>query len=222
VSESQEHAVIDRERIASSPEAGMVPPPEAGVASPPEAGVDIAAAGPAEEGARRPRVVLVGPPGAGKTTVGRLLARRLGLDFVDTDDVIVARAGKPVTEIFVDDGEDAFRAMERAAVADRLATFEGVLALGGGAVLARPTRQALAGHAVVFLSVGVPVAARRIGLNRDRPLLLGNPRAQLRVLLDARLPLYREVAAAIVETDELTPDEVADGVLAALPVERPA
>ena len=214
--------MIDRDRVASPPEAGTVSPPGAGVASSPEAGIGMAAAGPPEEGARRPRVVLVGPPGAGKTTVGRLLARRLGLDFVDTDDDIVASAGKPVTEIFVDDGEDTFRAMERAAVTDRLATFDGVLALGGGAVLARPTRQALARHAVVFLSVGVPVAARRIGLNRDRPLLLGNPRAQLRVLLDARLPLYREVAAAIVETDELTPDEVVDGVLAALPVERPA
>ncbi|HST66584.1 MAG TPA: shikimate kinase [Mycobacteriales bacterium] len=162
-----------------------------------------------------PRVVLVGPPAAGKTTVGRLLASRLGVDFADTDDLVVARAGKPVSEIFVDDGEAAFRALEEVAVAEGLGR-DGVLALGGGAVLSAPTRALLAGHPVVFLSAGVPASANRVGLNRDRPLLLGNPRQQLRALLDARLPLYQEVAAATVETDELTPDEVADAVLTAL------
>jgi shikimate kinase len=161
-------------------------------------------------------VVLVGPPGAGKTTVGALVAERLGLPLGDTDDEIVARTGKPIAEIFVDDGEEAFRALERDVVADGLAGFDGVLVLGGGAVLAAETRARLAGHRVVFLSAGVPAAANRIGLNRDRPLLLGNPRQQLRALLDARLPLYREVAAVTVETDELTPDEVADAVVAAV------
>ncbi|HEX6756554.1 MAG TPA: shikimate kinase, partial [Mycobacteriales bacterium] len=151
-----------------------------------------------------PKIVLVGPPGAGKTTVGELVADRLGLPFGDTDEEVVARAGKPVTEIFVDDGEEAFRALERQAVADGLAGFDGVLVLGAGAILAAETRARLAGHPVVFLYAGVPTSARRIGLNRDRPLLLGNPRAQLRELLARRLPLYREVAAVTVHTDELT------------------
>jgi shikimate kinase len=166
--------------------------------------------------------VLVGPPAAGKTTVGRLLAERLGVGFTDTDDLIVARAGKPVSEIFVDDGEEAFRELETAAVAEALETHEGVLALGGGAVLSEQTRARLAGHPVVFLAAGVPTSATRVGLNRDRPLLLGNPRQQLRALLDARLPLYREVAAATVETDELTPGEVADAVVTAVASLDPA
>jgi shikimate kinase len=162
-----------------------------------------------------PRVVLVGPPAAGKTTVGRLLADRLGVPFTDTDDLVVTRAGKPVGEIFVDDGEQAFRELEAAAVADALAG-DGVVALGGGAVLAEQTRTRLAGHPVVLLAAGVPTSAARVGLNRDRPLLLGNPRQQLRALLEARLPLYREVAVAEIETDDRTPDEVADAVLAVL------
>jgi len=160
-------------------------------------------------------VVLVGPPAAGKTTVGRLLAERLGVDFVDTDDLVVAAAGKPVGDIFVDDGEEAFRALEAAAVA-RALERDGVLALGGGAVLAAQTRARLAGHPVVLLAASVPTSAGRVGLNRDRPLLLGNPRQQLRALLEARLPLYREVATAAVDTDGRTPDEVADAVLALL------
>jgi shikimate kinase len=159
--------------------------------------------------------VLVGPPAAGKTTVGRLLAERLGLDFVDTDDLVVAAAGKPVGDIFVDDGEETFRALEAAAVA-RALERDGVVALGGGAVLAEETRKRLTGLPVVLLAASVPTSASRVGLNRDRPLLLGNPRAQLRALLEARLPLYREVAVATVETDGRTPDEVAAAVLAAL------
>jgi len=163
-----------------------------------------------------PVLVLVGPPAAGKTTVGTMLADRLGVAFRDTDSDIVASTGREIADIFVTDGEQAFRALERAAVAQALATHDGVLGLGGGAILAEETRRLLAPHKVVFLSVDVPEAVRRIGLNRDRPLLLGNPRQQLRALLDARLPLYREVAIVEVGTDELTPEEVADTVLASL------
>jgi len=161
-----------------------------------------------------PRVVLVGPPGAGKTTVGALVAQGLGTAFRDTDTEVEAVAGKPVAEIFVDDGEAAFRALERTAVATGLATYDGVLALGGGAVADPETRELLRGHRVVFLDVGLADAVRRVGLNRDRPLLLGNPRAQLHRLMEARRPLYEQVAASIVATDGRTPAEVADEVAA--------
>jgi len=168
-----------------------------------------------EERAQRPRVVLVGPPAAGKTTVGRLLADRLSVPFFDTDDLVVDRAGKPVSDIFVDDGEEEFRRLEAEAVAEAL-TRDAVVALGGGAVLAEQNRKRLAGHPVVLLAAGVPTSAARVGLNRDRPLLLGNPRQRLRQLLAERLPLYREVAVAEVDTDDRTPEEVADAVLAAV------
>ena len=161
-----------------------------------------------------PRLVLVGPPGAGKTTVGRLAARRLGVAFRDTDVDVEAAVGKPISEIFVDDGEAAFRALEREAVRRALAEHDGVLSLGGGAVLDETTRAALRGHSVVFLSVGLPAAATRVGLARDRPVLSLNPRGALRVLLDQRLPLYREVATREVETDGKTPEQVVDEVLA--------
>jgi shikimate kinase len=161
-------------------------------------------------------LVLVGPPGSGKTTVGRLVAARLGVGFRDTDADITASAGKPIAEIFVDDGEPAFRAMEQAAVAAALAEHDGVLALGGGAVLAEPSRQRLAGHRVVFLSVGLATAAHRVGLARDRPLLSLNPRAQLRAMLAERQPVYESVATVTVPTDGRTPDELAAEILAVL------
>jgi len=161
-------------------------------------------------------VVLVGPPGAGKSTVGRLLADRLGVGFRDTDDDIVAMVGKSVSDIFLEDGEEQFRTLESQAVAAALRAHDGVLALGGGSVLSADTRALLRGHRVVLLAVDVPAAAKRIGLTAHRPLVLLNPRAQLRALLDARLPLYVEVAAHTVSTDELTPLAVVDVVLSTL------
>lgn len=161
-----------------------------------------------------PRFVVVGPPGAGKTTISELLAARLGLPFRDVDDDIVALAGKPISDIFTDDGEPVFRAMEEEAVAKALVEHEGVLALGGGAVLSAATRERLREHTVVFLNVGMAEGVRRTGLSSARPLLSGvNPRATFKALLDARLPLYREVATVEVQTDSLTPDEVADAVI---------
>ena len=164
----------------------------------------------------KPAVVLVGVMGAGKTTIGTLVAEALNLPFRDTDDDIVAATGKPISDIFVDDGEDHFRALERQAVATALDGFDGVLALGGGAVMAAETRERLRGHTVVFLDVGLADAVRRVGLGAGRPLLAINPRATLKHLLDQRRPLYQEVATATVVTDGRTPEDIADEVLKAV------
>lgn len=165
-------------------------------------------------GANGPAVVLVGPPGAGKTTVGRLVANRLGTGFRDTDDDIEQKVGKSIGEIFVESGEPAFRALERDAVRRALVDHTGVLALGGGAVVDPATRALLRGRSVVFLDVGLAAAAERCGLNRSRPLLLTNMRAQLRSLLAERRPYYEEVATSVIDTNRRTTEEVADEVLA--------
>jgi shikimate kinase len=168
---------------------------------------------------RRPTLVLVGPPGAGKTTVGRVLARRLGVEFTDVDAVIVERAGKSISDMFLEDGEDAFRALERQVVAEALLATDGVLALGGGSVLAAQTRERLRGHRVVHLKVGVTDGLRRTGMSTARPLLAGvNPRATFKALLDARAPLYREVATLEVDTVRRSANQVAREVLQAIGV----
>ncbi len=167
----------------------------------------------------RPRAVLVGPPGAGKTTVGRALARQWRVGFRDTDDDVAAALGASVPEIFVERGEAVFRAAEAQAVRAALAEHDGVLALGGGAVMDDATRAALAGHRVVFLDVSLAAAVPRVGLNRDRPLLLESPRAKLAALMEARRPRYVEVATVTVDTSRL---DVADTVLAVLTALEPA
>ncbi|MEO5708484.1 MAG: shikimate kinase [Nocardioidaceae bacterium] len=159
-----------------------------------------------------PRVVLVGPMGAGKTTVADLLGARWDVAVRDTDRDVEQAAGKAVSDIFVDDGEDRFRELERTAVVDALGAHPGILALGGGAVLDEDTRSSLRGHRVVFLEVGVSDAVKRVGLGITRPLLVGNMRARIRALLDERLPVYREVASITVDTDGRTPEDVADEV----------
>lgn len=168
----------------------------------------------------RPVVVLIGPPGAGKSTVGRLTAERLGVGFRDTDADVERTTGKRIAEVFIDDGEARFRELERAAVAAALREHDGVLSLGGGAVLAPETRALLASQRVVLLDVDLGSAAKRVGLNRDRPVLALNPRATLAVLLEQRRPLYREVATHVVDTSRTPARAVVDAVLRLL--EAPA
>lgn len=161
-------------------------------------------------------LVLVGAPGAGKTTVGRQLARRWELPFRDSDQLVEEQVGKRVAEIFVDEGESAFRDRERTAIAETLADFDGVLSVGGGAVLDAQTRALLADEPCAWLRVGVPEATRRVGLHASRPLLLGNVRGTLITLLDERTPLYEDVATWVIDTDGRTVDEVVDAVAEAV------
>ena len=163
-----------------------------------------------------PVLVLIGPPGAGKSTVGRLVAKNLGVSFRDTDADIVAVTGKTVAEVFIDDGEEHFRALERTAVEAALRRHAGVLSLGGGAVLDAGTRALLKEHRTLLLQVDLSSAASRVGMNRDRPVLALNPRAQLKQLLDARMPLYLEVATDVVDTSNRSARQVADDVTALL------
>lgn len=167
------------------------------------------------------RAVVVGAPGSGKSTIGRRLAERLGTGFRDTDTDVEARAGKSISDVFTDDGEPAFRAMEEVVVAAALAEHDGVLALGGGAVLSSATRQLLGEYTVIFLNIGVSEGVKRTGVSTARPLLAGvNPRTTFKALLDSRTPVYREVATLEVSTDDRTPDEIVSLIVGELPERR--
>ena len=163
-----------------------------------------------------PRVVLIGPPGAGKTTVGQLIAQRLGLALLDTDALVVAREGRSIPEIFVDSGEEYFRDVERESVAFALRDAEAVVALGGGAILDERTRAELTGHTVVFLDVALRDASRRAGFDQGRPLLALNPRGQWLALMEYRRPIYESLARLQIDTNDRTPQEVADDLAARL------
>lgn len=171
-----------------------------------------------------PRAVLIGPPGSGKSTVAARLAQEWGVAARDTDEDVVAASGREIADIFVDSGEDAFRALERAAVVAALATHGGVLALGGGAVLDPQTQADLRdyvarGGAVVFLNVGLATAARRVGLAQSRPLLAGSPRRAWALLMEERRATYEALATVIVETDGLSPREISAQIARALGAE---
>ena len=157
-------------------------------------------------------IVLIGPPSAGKTSVGSLLAAELGVPFADTDELVAAAAGKPVGDIFVDDGEQVFRELERGAVArglDAVGPGGGVLALGSGAVLDPDVRRMLAGQVIVYLEAGFATVAKRTGMDRPRVVIPGNPRGQLRAMLEERRPVYAGLASVTVATDDMAPEEVA-------------
>jgi shikimate kinase len=167
-------------------------------------------------------VVLIGPPGAGKSEVGPRLAGRLGVEFRDTDAEVGAAAGKPVGDIFVENGEEAFRELERATVAAVLAegsglrAHGGVIALGSGAVTDEQVQRLLEGLPVVYLSADFSTVARRIGLDRPRVVVPGNPRGRLRAMLTERDALYQRLAGLTVETDDLDPEELAEAISARL------
>jgi shikimate kinase len=161
-----------------------------------------------------PPIILIGPPGAGKTSVGKALAKKLALNFLDSDTVVEEKSGKSIPEIFITDGEPAFREMERAAVIDLIENQDGVIALGGGSVMDLEVSKRLLPMAhVVFLDVSISNAAPRVGFNRDRPLLLGNPRQQWIALMEKRRSTYEALAKARVSTDNKKPVEVVEEIL---------
>lgn len=161
-------------------------------------------------------IVLVGVPGAGKTTVGKLLAKSLNQEFFDSDQVIEAQVGKSVSEIFTQDGESVFRSLEHDVIVQLLQNSVGVLALGGGALGNPETRVAVKGANTIWLVAGLAQAVDRVGMNRNRPLLLGNVRGQLAELMTAREPLYKEVSTIVIDTSKLTPNEVVSDILTEL------
>ena len=156
-----------------------------------------------------PCVILTGPPGSGKTTVGRALAALLRVELRDTDQAIEVQQGQSISDIFMDQGEPRFRELERDEVESSLASHSGVLSLGGGAVMDPETSAALAGHTVVFLDVGIADAAKRVGFDRSRPLLAVNPRAQWIRMMDLRRPTYERLATFSVQTAGRPPQDIA-------------
>lgn len=163
-----------------------------------------------------PRIILIGPPGAGKTSIGRSLAKAMNVDFADTDTLIEGDQGKSVSHIFVEDGEPHFREVEERICREALREVNGVLSLGGGSVLTPSVAEAIAesGSEVIFLDVSLAVAAPRIGFNRDRPLLLNNPRQQWQRLLDARRPVYESLATIKLEVEDRSVNQVVKEILA--------
>lgn len=164
------------------------------------------------------RIVLIGPPGAGKSTVGAALAETLSLKFVDTDQLIQDNCGKSITDIFVVDGEPAFRALELEALHEVLHLDNVVIGLGGGAPISQEAQQAITNSQsqVIFLDVSLSTAAPRVGFNRDRPLLLGNPRAQWQALSDQRRPIYEQLATTVIKVDDLDVETVVAEVVKSL------
>lgn len=158
-------------------------------------------------------IVLIGVPGAGKSTVGKLLSEKLNLNFVDTDLVIEQQAGKSISDIFVQDGEPVFRSIEKQVVADAISNEDCVVSVGGGALMDPNTREIVKNQECVWLQAGLSQAVDRVGMNKNRPLLLGNVRGQLADLMAAREPLYIECAKHVVDTNNMTADQVVEKII---------
>jgi shikimate kinase len=156
------------------------------------------------------RIVLIGAPGSGKTTVGVGLAAHLQWPFVDTDALIEMKESKRITEIFVDEGEEYFREIEFKVLQEVLLEPSAVISLGGGAPISQRAQEALLASesSIVFLDVSLATAAPRVGFNRDRPLLLGNPRAQWQALSDQRRPIYEKLSTLSIKVDDMSVDEI--------------
>lgn len=157
-------------------------------------------------------IVLIGVPGAGKSTVGKILAQQLGTTFIDTDSVIEQVAGKSISDIFIQDGEPHFRQLEKQIIAESLANNDAVISLGGGALMDPQTRSLVKEQNCYWLQAGLSQAVDRVGMNKNRPLLLGNVRGQLADLMAAREPLYIECAKHVVDTNQLTAEQVANHI----------
>jgi shikimate kinase len=160
-----------------------------------------------------PRLVFVGAPGSGKTTIGKQVAEKLSVEFIDVDNEIEMDEKTTISEIFVKKGEAYFRQLERAKISELLNSFDGVLSLGGGSVLDESTRQALAIAPVVWLKVSSGDASSRVGLGLSRPVLMGNVRSTLVKLLEERTPLYEEVADWEIDTSGKSIEQVVQEVL---------
>ena len=165
-----------------------------------------------------PRVILIGPMGSGKTTIGQLLASELEIPFRDTDHVIEERASKSVSDIFLEDGEDEFRILEKKVLRDELLSDDTVLALGGGAPISMDAQSALRAIAspVIYLDISLATVAPRIGFNRDRPLLLHNPRGQWQTLMEARRPIYESIADSVIDVNDKSENEIVAAILEVL------
>jgi shikimate kinase len=169
-----------------------------------------------------PRAVLVGLPGSGKSTIGRRLAKALGVGMLDTDAAIEEQTGRRIPDIFAADGEKEFRRIEEGVIRSALAEHDGVLSLGGGAVTTAGVRAALAGHTIVYLEISAAEGIRRTGGNTVRPLLAGPDRAEkFRALMAQRVPLYRQVATVRVNTNRRNPGAVVRHIVCRLEDPKP-
>ncbi len=157
-------------------------------------------------------IVLIGVPGAGKTTVGSLLAQSLKYEFIDTDQIIEQQLGKSISDIFIQDGEEFFRKIEAQVIASALKNELIVVSVGGGALMNTHTRDLIKSQTAIWLQAGLSQAVDRIGMNKNRPLLLGNVRGQLADLMAAREPFYIECAKLVVDTNDLSPQEVVEEI----------
>ena len=165
-----------------------------------------------------PRAIFIGPMGSGKSTIGKAVAGALGLPFRDTDSIIEEREEMPVSQIFIDKGEEYFRTVEKKVLRDELLNDGSILALGGGAPISVDAQSALkvSSAPVIYLDISLASVAPRIGFNRDRPLLLHNPRGQWQTLMEVRRPIYESIANVVIDVNGKSQKQIVEEALGAL------